>query len=80
MKEKLSCSFMLSDPNDYEGGELQFVLHKGKSFDFKPYFKSYKPEQGSIVVFPSWLPHRVRPVKSGTRKSLVAWVHGPLFK
>ena len=78
-ERKLSCSFMLSDPNDYEGGELQFVL-PGKSFDFKPYFKSYKPERGSIVVFPSWLPHRVRPVKSGTRKSLVAWVHGPLFK
>ena len=72
-ERKLSCSLVLSNPDDYVGGELQF--HYGRFF-----FETMKPEIGSIVVFPSWLPHRVRPIKSGERISLVAWMNGPAFK
>tara|TARA_B100000085_G_scaffold285190_1_gene320364 strand:- start:1428 stop:2006 length:579 start_codon:yes stop_codon:yes gene_type:complete len=72
-ERKLSCSLILSDPDEYEGGELQFSYYKS-------FFKTLKPPKGTAVIFPSWLPHRVRPVKSGTRKSLVAWMHGPAFK
>ena len=73
LERKLSCSLILSDPDEYEGGELQF--HYSKAF-----FKSLKPEKGTAVIFPAWLPHRVRPVKSGKRISLVAWMNGPAFK
>ena len=73
-ERKLSCSFLLSDPDDYDGGELQFNLSHNK------FFKSVKPKRGIIYVFPSWIPHRVRPVTRGVRKSIVAWMSGPLFK
>lgn len=69
-ERKLSCSLLVND--DYEGGELQFSYNK--------WFQTIKPERGDVLVFPSWLPHRVRKVKSGTRKSLVGWVCGPNFK
>lgn len=72
-ERKLSCSLILSDPWDYEGGELQF--HYSRTF-----FRSIKPEKGTAIIFPSWLPHRVRPVKSGKRISLVGWMNGPLFR
>ena len=42
--------------------------------------KHYKPERGECLIFPSWLPHKVNPVTSGKRISLVAWIQGPLFK
>jgi len=67
---KLSMSVQLSDAGDYEGGELQFA-------------DSTQPgpkEIGSLIVFPSFLTHRVKPVTSGTRKSMVSWVSGPAFR
>jgi PKHD-type hydroxylase len=69
-ERKLSMSFLLTD--DYKGGELEL--------EFKPNKYSYKPKAGSTVIFPSWMPHRVKPVKSGERISLVAWMNGPKFK
>ena len=65
---KLSLSIQLSDPFDYEGGELQ-VWGAQKQTLLK--------ERGLIHFFPSWMLHRVTPVTSGVRKSLVAWVSGP---
>ena len=73
MERKLSCSLILSDPDEYEGGELQFSY-------YSKCFESVKPPAGTAIIFPSWLPHRVRPLKSGVRRSLVAWMNGPLFK
>jgi len=32
-----------------------------------------------LLIFPSYLWHRVTPVTKGIRKSLVAWVIGPQF-
>jgi PKHD-type hydroxylase len=72
IERKLSCSLLLSDPNEYEGGELEFSLGEWNN--------SMKPNKGSCVVFPGWLPHRVKPVTSGKRISLVAWMNGPAFK
>ena len=69
-ERKLSMSFLLTD--DYKGGELELELKPNKS--------SYKPKAGEVVIFPSWVPHRVKPVKSGDRISLVAWMNGPKFK
>lgn len=72
-ERKISISLLLSDPNDYEGGELEFKY-------FNEYEASVKPDRGSAIIFPSWLPHKVNPVTKGKRISLVGWVHGPFFK
>ena len=67
---KLSVSIQLSDASEYEGGEFQMRDNDNKNF-FAPKAK------GSIIVFDSRLQHRVKPVTSGVRKSLVAWCRGP---
>ena len=68
---KLSVSVQLSDPGSYEGGELVVQYHEDK----EPV-----KEIGSVIVFPSYLSHRVNRVVRGERWSLVAWVHGPAFR
>jgi PKHD-type hydroxylase len=70
-QRKLSISILLSDPSEFEGGELQF---KGME-DQKVLTK-----QGSIVVFPSFIEHKITPVTKGVRYSAVTWVSGPAFK
>ena len=73
---KLSMSLLLND--DYEGGDFEFTRldPEGKSVTQTP--DLYKA--GSIIVFPSFMMHRVEPVTKGTRYSLVAWYIGPPFK
>lgn len=71
LARKASLSIELSDPVDYEGGELEFLLDKVDGPDWK---------QGCGVVFPSYVPHRVAKVKKGRRLSLVAWASGPAFR
>ena len=73
MVRKLSFSLQLSAPEDYIGGELEFIDNNNKPF--------LAPKQrGTMVVFDSRLRHRVRKVKSGLRKSIVGWVLGPRWK
>ena len=72
----------LSDPEEYEGGRLQFCFRE----DFEPGAEPRYVEcteilpKGSIVVFPSNTWHRVTPVTKGTRHSLVLWSLGYPFK
>lgn len=67
---KLSASVQLSDGDSYEGGELEFLNIKTPAL----------PRSiGSVIIFPSYLPHRVKPVTRGIRQSLVAWIHGTPF-
>ena len=71
---KLSMTTLLSD--SYEGGEFQFTSYA------KEKCKISTPEMGgvgSIVVFPSFMEHRVAPVTKGIRYSLVTWFLGPPF-
>ena len=78
---KLSISVILSNENDYEGGDFQFdYRHKYKD-DKKlvDTVKGIRPK-GSVLVFPSYLWHKVTPVTSGTRYSLVNWVLGNPYK
>jgi PKHD-type hydroxylase len=78
---KLSVTLSLSDEKDYKGGELEFDL-RNKDPDKKRntmICKEIKPK-GSMVVFPSFLWHRVRPVKKGSRYSLVIWSLGRPFQ
>ena len=77
---KLSATVSLSDPNDYDGGYLEFDF---KDYGDRPQFKNKCMEilpRGSIVVFPSYTWHRVSPLTRGTRHSLVQWNSGPPFK
>jgi len=69
---KLSFALQLSDYSEYTGGDVQF-LDNGNTF-FAP------KSRGTLMVFDSRVPHRVRKVKSGLRKSLVGWVVGPRWK
>ena len=80
---KISVSVNLSDPNDYDGGELLFVdntVKDGVSLDDMIYSPKEFKGKGSSVVFPSFAHHKVTPVTRGTRYSLVAWILGPPWK
>ena len=68
---KLSFVVQLSDPKDYEGGDL--VLHFGE-----PHIVPKR--KGDIVFFPSHTLHEVTPVTKGTRYTLVGWVCGDKMK
>lgn len=69
---KLSLSVQLTDPSEYEGGDLQ-IMNGDEPF-------TIERKLGRVSFFPSWAVHRVTPVTSGTRHSLVAWISGPAFK
>jgi PKHD-type hydroxylase len=69
---KLTFVMQLSDPTDYEGGELR--LHTGREPEVIP------KEKGLIVFFPSPTLHECTPVTDGKRCTLVGWVYGPKFK
>lgn len=70
---KLSFILQLSDPDDYEGGEVQLMRSQNESI-FLP------KTRGTISVFDSRTPHRVKKVLSGHRKSLIGWMTGPVWK
>jgi PKHD-type hydroxylase len=72
VSRKLSLVLQLSDPSEYEGGELQLLNKKEPTTMLK--------KRGLIIVFPSWTLHQVTPVVRGTRQTLVAWISGPAFK
>jgi len=81
---KISMTCQLTDSSEYRGGELEF--------DFRNYDPPMRDEskhlrqakeilsKGSIIVFPSFLWHRVKPVTKGIRYSLVMWSVGDTFK
>ena len=71
MYRKLSISICLDD--EYEGGELQLLSTSNE-------LHTMKMKCGDVVIFSSDIVHRVRPLKSGYRSSLVGWYGGPKFK
>ena len=74
---KLSVTCSLSHPEDYEGGELEFAKNNnepGKKIETTECLEILP--RGSIVVFPSFVWHRVKKVTKGTRYSLVIWTCG----
>jgi len=72
LDRKLSITVQLSDPSEYEGGDFEFLEVE----QIPPWGKN----KGSVLVFPSYLSHRVSPVTSGVRRSLVAWFSGPKWR
>ena len=78
---KLSVTVTLSDPKEYKGGELEFDFRQNDPDKPRKTVKCKEIlPKGSLVVFPSFVWHRVCPVKSGERKSLVIWNLGWPFK
>lgn len=70
---KLSISIQLTDPKEYEGGEL-YIDNGVESYVMM------KKDQGALIAFPSYTLHEVMPVTKGERNSLVTWVTGKPFK
>lgn len=71
IQRKLSISILLNDPSEFEGGILQFKDMEDRNVLDK---------QGTIVVFPSFIEHRVTPVTKGVRYTAVTWASGPSFR
>lgn len=69
---KVSITIQLSDPNEYEGGDLE-IWTGGE-------FKTIERRQGCAIIFPSFLMHRITPITKGVRRSLVLWVGGEHYK
>lgn len=65
---KLSAVLLLSDPSEFEGGELQVWTSSVP--------RTVPLQKGSVVFFPSFMLHRVTPVTSGERRTLVFWMGG----
>ena len=70
-KRKLSIVVQLSDEKDYEGGEL--LINTG-------HLMTPSKKQGTVVLFPSFLMHKVEPLRSGNRYSLVSWISGNTWR
>ena len=68
---KLSFTIQLTDPTEYEGGDLEFM---------PAVIDKQIREQGTMTIFPSFMTHRVSPVTSGVRHAIVGWIHGPDFR
>lgn len=66
-RSDVSFTLFLSDPDDYEGGELSFEMGSGEM--------RVKLGAGCAVCYPSTTLHRVMPVTKGERLAVVAWVH-----
>ena len=73
---KLSVTCQLTDDSEYEGGELEFQ-YRNKDNPNEVILCDHARKKGSIIVFPSFIWHRVKPVTKGTRYSLVLWFLGP---
>lgn len=69
---KLTIVLSLSEPSDYEGGD--FFLYADGLNKIK-----LNQQQGSIHVFPSYLNHKINPIKKGVRYSMVSWILGEPF-
>ena len=68
---KISMSLILSDEGS--GCNLQFDLGKNKNYTPGLY-------KGDIILFPSYVSHRVTPLQSGERKALIVWACGDFWK
>jgi PKHD-type hydroxylase len=69
---KISLSLQLSDPSQYKGCDLMLQAGSGPM--------NVERARGALIAFPSYVLHRVTPIESGIRKSLVIWVGGPPYR
>ena len=70
---KISMTLFLNDPEEYEGGEFDLEVFAP---NHPERIQTFKLKKGQAIFFHSDFWHRVRPIKSGIRKTLVAWFSG----
>lgn len=68
---KLAAVIQLSDPSEYDGGDLSFV-GLGSMDEVR--------QHGSATFYPAYMGHEMSPVTRGVRRVLLAWASGPVFK
>ena len=73
---KITAIVQLSDENDYEGGNFEFSMTDETGKDTAVGSR----KRGSLILFPSYLGHRVSPLTSGVRSSILTWMLGNAFK
>tara|TARA_R110000787_G_scaffold6304_2_gene22212 strand:+ start:1091 stop:1711 length:621 start_codon:yes stop_codon:yes gene_type:complete len=73
---KLSVSLLLNDPEEYEGGDLEFIVENENNPVNNKIEKINKNKKGTLIIFPSYVYHQVLPVTKGIRYSLVIWGQG----
>ncbi|MBS0225896.1 MAG: Fe2+-dependent dioxygenase [Proteobacteria bacterium] len=66
VRSDVSCTLFLSDPGDYEGGELVISDTYGEH--------EVKLPAGDLILYPSSSLHRVMPVTRGARIASFFWV------
>ena len=73
---KITAIIQLSDENDYDGGNFEFSMtdETGKNTAVG------SRKKGSLILFPSYLGHRVSPLTRGVRYSVLTWMLGNAFK
>ncbi len=76
---KLSVTVTLSEPENYEGGNLE-LAHLNPEEENKIFTREEFRKKGSIIVFPSFVWHRITPITKGIRNSLVIWWLGQPFR
>lgn len=69
---KMSIVMGLSSKDDYEGGDFLLSPHGASP-------TVIRLDKGDLIAFPSYIPHKVTPVTSGTRITIVSWIIGPKF-
>jgi PKHD-type hydroxylase len=67
-RRKLTCVIHLNDASEYQGGELLLFATSTP--------RKVSHEVGSMIIFPSYVLHRVMPVTAGRRYTLVQWMSG----
>lgn len=66
LRSDMSMTLFLSEPEEYEGGELVIQTEFGE--------QKVKPKAGDAVTYPSSSLHKVTPVTSGTRLAAITWM------
>jgi predicted 2-oxoglutarate/Fe(II)-dependent dioxygenase YbiX len=69
---KITFIINLSDPATYQGGDVRFL-----NIDTS---NSGVSDQGSCLIFPSFVPYEISPVTEGVKNVIVGHIHGALFK
>ena len=69
---KITFIINLSDQTEYEGGEIEFLNSDTSNNNIN--------EQGSILIFPSFLPYEINPVTSGVKNIIIGHIHGSVFR
>jgi len=76
LTRKLSYTMQLTDGDEYEGGDFEL---KDPGEENKLIKIDGIRARGSVIIFPSFITHRVTPVTKGVRRSMVGWIVGPPF-